>query len=299
MSVNDVLSMARQDLGLGEVPPGSNHNRTTDWYNKNVQNLAYGFAWCEASVTKWMWTGGAKALKTPGRAYTVWGANDYVNGLNGGRWFWGMAGITTGDQVYFDWSGQKGTTAVIDHTGIVEYVAGGYIYTIEGNTSFNDCRRMKRDAKFVVGYGRPDWSRLTTPPTPSDNNHPSKPPAPAPKPAPKPAVDRTKVRKVQALLEVGQDGGWGSITDTAAARMRTAAQAKCGYPANLPRAFNVTAVQRVINTGVDGVWGPKSQAALVRWIIAFQKVLGVKADGQWGPATDRAFVALRNASLNR
>lgn len=288
MSVNDVLSKARSDIGIRESN-GNNHTEITEWYNKNVENLGYSWPGCEAGVTKWMWTGGAKSLKV-GRAYTVWGANDYVKGTNGGTWHWGTGGIAPGDQVYYDWSGGKGSTAIVDHTGIVEYVSGGYIYTIENNTSYNDCRRMKRDAKFVVGYGRPDWSRLTA--------DPAKPAPSKPKPS-KPPVDRAKVRRVQAALEVGVDGQWWSGTDVMARRMRIAARAKAGWPRNVPGTWSVSKVQRVIDTGVDGIWGPKSQAALVRWIKDFQRILGVSADGQWGPATDRAFAALRTNSLNR
>lgn len=72
-----------------------------------------------------------------------------------------------GDQIFF--VRRKGLTITgWLHTGIVEKVAGGYVYTIEGNTSGADgvvsngggvCRkRYKLNSASIGGYGRPDWS---------------------------------------------------------------------------------------------------------------------------------------------
>ena len=72
-----------------------------------------------------------------------------------------------GDQIFF--VRRKGLTITVWlHTGIVEKVVGGYVYTIEGNTSGADgvvsnggevCRkRYKRNNASIGGYGRPDWS---------------------------------------------------------------------------------------------------------------------------------------------
>jgi hypothetical protein len=295
VSVNDVLSYARLDIGLGEYPPGSNHNRTTEWYLTNVDPKlgTNRFAWCEASATKWMWTGGAKSLKR-GRAYTVWAANDFVAGVNGSSWHWGTGGILPGDQVYFDWAGRKGSTAVIDHTGLVESVnADGTFYTIEGNIG-DACRRMLRDSKYVVGYGRFAWSRLVPPPKPKP-----RPPASSIPKLPTGRPNPRTVRKLQGLLEVKVDGQWGPTTDQWAMRLRAAARSHVGYPRNTPVAFRHDLVQRVIDTTPDNVWGPKSQAALIRWVKDAQRLLGVTADGEWGPKTDAQYLALRKANLNR
>lgn len=111
-------------------------------------------------------------------------------------------------------------------------------------------------------------------------------------------VDRAKTKLLQALLEVGADGLWGTATDTWAIRMRTAARAKAGAP-RVTKPFNVQLVQKVIDTSQDGVWGPKSQAGLVAWIKGMQRLLRVTADGAWGPKTDTAFLAFRTANHNR
>lgn len=67
-----------------------------------------------------------------------------------------------GDQIFFN-NGQR-----IYHTGIVERVAGGKVYTIEGNTSAGAavienggavCRKAySLTNRRIDGYGRPDWT---------------------------------------------------------------------------------------------------------------------------------------------
>ena len=69
-----------------------------------------------------------------------------------------------GDQIFFTKDGGK----TMYHTGIVEKVSGGRVYTIEGNTSSQPgvvpnggCVRDKNyplNASYIGGYGRPDFS---------------------------------------------------------------------------------------------------------------------------------------------
>ena len=61
-----------------------------------------------------------------------------------------------GDQIFF------GDARSTWHTGIVEKVEGGKLYTIEGNTG-PDCTVVQRcvyslNYRYIKGYGRPDWS---------------------------------------------------------------------------------------------------------------------------------------------
>lgn len=63
-----------------------------------------------------------------------------------------------GDQVFFTY--QYGE---VSHTGIVEQVSGGVITTIEGNASDAVCRKSYAvGASVIYGYGRPDWSIVST-----------------------------------------------------------------------------------------------------------------------------------------
>jgi len=57
-----------------------------------------------------------------------------------------------GDIIFFDWE-QDGNS---DHVGIVEYVEGEVVHTVEGNTSNSVARRSYRlDSKNICGYGTP------------------------------------------------------------------------------------------------------------------------------------------------
>lgn len=76
-----------------------------------------------------------------------------------------------GDQIFF------GDSSSIWHTGIVEKVANGKVYTIEGNTSGASgvisngggvaAKSYPLGSSYIRGYGRPDWSLVKEPePTP-------------------------------------------------------------------------------------------------------------------------------------
>lgn len=288
--INGVLNTLRSNIGLGETPAGSNHNKITVWYNKNVAKIGNG-PWCEMTVTWAMWTSGVKGLKI-GRAYTVYGARDAQAGARGSTWHWGTRGMRPGDQIYYDWGGRKGSIAVVDHTGVAEKILGdGTFYALEGNTSSNKLARQRRDSKYVVGYTRFAWDRVaTTKPAPT--------PKPAPKPKPKGSPSKSLVLKLQSLLEVKSTGKWDKATDARARRLRNASRSKVGYPRNLQLPFDVRDVQVVIDTPSDGIWGARSQYALGQWVKKFQLAFGTTVDGQWGPKTDNAFLSARIKNYN-
>jgi cell wall-associated NlpC family hydrolase len=57
-----------------------------------------------------------------------------------------------GDIIFFDWEPDGSS----DHVGIVEYVEGEVVHTVEGNTSNSCARRSYRlDSKNICGYGTP------------------------------------------------------------------------------------------------------------------------------------------------
>lgn len=63
-----------------------------------------------------------------------------------------------GDIIFFDWiDAETGIrNGIADHTGIVEKVENGRVYTIEGNTS-DTCARRDYDIMSldILGYGTP------------------------------------------------------------------------------------------------------------------------------------------------
>lgn len=284
--VKVVLDRLRSALGTGENPDGSNHNFITEWYNDNVAKIGNG-PWCEMTNTWSCWTSGAKLLKV-GRAYTVWATDDAFKNTNGSSWHFGTKGMRAGDHVYYDWSGRKGNRSLVDHTGTVEKILeDGTFYVLEGNTTGNKLRRMRRDGKYVVGYVRLDWDRIPDP-TPSKPNEPAKPRKP----------DTAKVKVIQKLLKVTVDGDWGPYTDSRAQLMHKASWAHVGSPKHVPSKFDIRDVQLVIGTTRDGVWGFRSQASLALWVREMQSALGVPRDGEWGPITDNAYLVVRKQNLN-
>lgn len=84
-----------------------------------------------------------------------------------------------GDQIFFTY--QPGE---ISHTGIVEKVENGTVTTIEGNTSDMVARRSYAlsDSR-IAGYGRPDWSLVSSVST-TDTGGQEAAPVPHPAPAP-------------------------------------------------------------------------------------------------------------------
>lgn len=61
-----------------------------------------------------------------------------------------------GDQIFFGTSLSNST-----HTGLVEKVEGGYVYTIEGNSSDQVCRRRySLSDSHILGYGRPAYDSI-------------------------------------------------------------------------------------------------------------------------------------------
>ncbi|WP_206155809.1 peptidoglycan recognition protein family protein [Cellulomonas taurus] len=89
-------------------------------------------------------------------------------------------------------------------------------------------------------------------------------------------------RATQAAVRADQDGYWGDDTDWRVNIVRAAINGQRDATA-----------QQVIGTTPDGVWGPKSVAALTATIAALQKAWGTDSDGVWGPKTEAAYATAR------
>lgn len=147
---DDVLTVARSQLGETEHPPGSNDTKYGEWYGWN------GVAWCDIFMSWCFDQAGAldlifgKSAYVPGRADTFkakkqWGTQPRVGAL-----------------VFMDTNGNGG----VDHIGICEALqADGRIVNIEGNTSDQVLRRVRRRS-IVIGYGYPAYTPAPSP-TPS------------------------------------------------------------------------------------------------------------------------------------
>lgn len=62
-----------------------------------------------------------------------------------------------GDIIFFDWAESKDGKA--DHTGIVEKVEDGKVFTIEGNKKGDMCKDSSYDinSSLILGYGTPAY----------------------------------------------------------------------------------------------------------------------------------------------
>jgi hypothetical protein len=145
-SVAGMLAQARKLLGTGEHPPGSNHNKVTEWYG-------FDGPWCNMSISYEASHSDNLPAIFGKFAYTVFHAQAFQRN---GRWHFGLGGARAGDVVFFDWSGTR-QIGNIDHVGLIEAVrSDGTIVTLEGNTSDGFFRRVRNSA-CVVGYGRPAY----------------------------------------------------------------------------------------------------------------------------------------------
>ena len=147
-NVNDLLDIARADLGYKESPAGSNNTKYGEWYGLNGQ------PWCMMAVQYWFYKAGVKlpvrtascgALMRSAQSAGQWVESDYK----------------PGDVVIYDFPGGAKT----DHCGIVEAVDGTYISAIEGNTSSASdadggaVERRARKFSQIVGAVRPSYDK--------------------------------------------------------------------------------------------------------------------------------------------
>jgi hypothetical protein len=275
-AVKKVLDQLRSALGTGEEPPGSNHNFIVEWYNKMVAKIGNG-PWCQMTQTWAFWTAGFKAIM-PGESYTVWAAQHAQQGRDGSSWHFGTKGMRAGDRVYFAWDGSKGPDAIqkIDHTSTAEKINGnGTFYSLEGNIG-DKMRRVLRDGKYVVGYVRPDWNKVSQ--------------EPRPKPSPK---NDDEVKELQHLVEANDDGEWGPHTEDRARQMRAASRKHHGWPDSINGSYTVTRVQEILDVRQTGNWDGHTQDALIGWIKKLQKLVGAKPDGWWGKETEDRYQEFR------
>lgn len=85
-----------------------------------------------------------------------------VNGVqwfkDRGQWMDGSAEPAPGMIIFFDWDDENGQDGLSDHTGIVEEVENGRVYTIEGNSGDSVRQNSYPVGHYeVLGYGCPDF----------------------------------------------------------------------------------------------------------------------------------------------
>lgn len=145
-TVQDLLEVAKGEIGTKESPPDSNCTKYGRWYGLD------GNPWCDMFVS---WCAYHSANEQIGRFAYVPDHEEYFR--NRGEWCDRNTHAQPGDIVIFG----NGDTAC--HIGIVEYQDGDTIVTIEGNTEDVVARRYRTKGSwgsswYIRGYGHPAYS---------------------------------------------------------------------------------------------------------------------------------------------
>ncbi len=178
--VERLLAVCRAEIGYHEKASNRDLDSKTDnsgtanytkyaWYMDLIGDVyngrKNGYDWCDVWVDSMfiMTFGEALGVKLLCQPYKGCGAGcNWSAGYYKANGQFYKTGPQPGDQIFYDWD----LDDCADHTGIVTAVRGGYVYTIEGNTSdpsnpgdvvvAEKCRPL--NAKYIYGFGRPDWS---------------------------------------------------------------------------------------------------------------------------------------------
>lgn len=179
-AIERLIATARSEIGYIEKATNSQlDDKTTNPGSNNWNKFAAflddlgvvyngkknGYAWCDCFADYcYIFTFGLSA----GMAMTYQPEKGLGAGCTYSMKYYKDAGAffsapQAGDQIFFTKDG--GSTSY--HTGVVEKVANGRVYTIEGNTSSaagvvpnGGCVRDKSyplGANYIAGYGRPNW----------------------------------------------------------------------------------------------------------------------------------------------
>ncbi len=144
------------DIARGQIGEHGYQNTFTRWYYAEDK---YERAWCQIFVS-WVahWARVDNQMLHSASCYQT-----YMDFKARGRLRTAASGYIPkkGDIVFFDWenNGKGGW----DHVGIVDYVSGNYLYTIEGNS--NKTVRQKSyslNDKQILGYGLPAYETTDT-----------------------------------------------------------------------------------------------------------------------------------------
>ena len=143
-TADNLLEIARKELGTKESPAGSNQVKYGAWYGLNGQ------PWCVMFV---MWVFDRAEVSLPVRTASC---TALMNAAKAAK-LWVTAGYRPGDVVIYDWGGDR----LPDHCGIVESASAAQVTAIEGNTAVGndsdggEVMRRVRTAGQIIGAVRP------------------------------------------------------------------------------------------------------------------------------------------------
>lgn len=132
-----------------------------------------------------------------------------------GRWIEDDAYVPSpADVIFYDWndSGVGDNVGQPDHVGIVVACTDGMMTIIEGNCdNAVKLRQIAVNARFIRGYGCPDYARKSDGAEPQPEPAPAPTPDPTPQPEPeKPAEEATVDPFITAKAKEVIAGKWGN-----------------------------------------------------------------------------------------
>ena len=146
-TANEILAVARKEIGVKESPAGSNRTKYGAWYGLDGQ------PWCMMFI-QWVFSKAGAALPVKTASCSALMSYAQAHGQ------WVTSGYRAGDIVILDIPGNKVKT---DHCGIVVTPLTTGVRTIEGNTGVgNDSNggevmERTRPANWIVGAYRPPY----------------------------------------------------------------------------------------------------------------------------------------------
>lgn len=261
-TANDILNVARAEVGTVENPRNSNNIKYNTWYyGREVSGGSYPYcvvfvAWVFNKANAFNLFNGGKKVALCSALYNYHKGKGQAVSVNN---------LTPGCIVFYDFSGAKKATS---HVGIVESVSGSNIVAIEGNTSSGSSGsqsngdgvyRRTRAIKYVSCAYRPAYDD-----------------APASKGIPTDIF----VRWIQRLIGAAEDGEAGTETYGKCPLLKTTLNQT--HPAVYAAQVYLMALGYDIGKdGADGVYGGDTARA----VAAYQKDHGLTADGEIGGNT--------------
>lgn len=146
-TANEILAVARKELGVKESPAGSNKTKYGAWYGLDGQ------PWCMMYI-QWVFSRAGAALPVKTASCSALMSYAQAHGQ------WATSGYRAGDIVILDIPGNAVKT---DHCGLVVTPLTTGVRTIEGNTGTgNDANggevmERTRPANWIVGAYRPNY----------------------------------------------------------------------------------------------------------------------------------------------
>ena len=158
--IEDLIKIAEREVGF----QGTNdmRNKYTIWCGQLDPSVypdnGYGYEWCQAFVGYCAAQAGIDKSIIPYNPGTYTCKDKFVKqGVwHDSRYHGGSYSPKRGDIIYFQWDGRTGAPS---HVGIVTGADESYVYTIEGNTGYDEVKKKSYSlgSYCIQGYATPQY----------------------------------------------------------------------------------------------------------------------------------------------